>query len=76
MEIKMFGTEIDFIGDKNDAEFIGKQFGIKINILEGLSESIGQPIAWVSGPKSKVKNFLIEHHFGDKQEVEEIYFSN
>jgi len=54
----MFGTEIDFIGDKNDAEFIGKQFGIKINILEGLSESIGQPIAWVSGPKSKVKNFL------------------
>jgi hypothetical protein len=23
-----------------------------------------------------VKNFLIDHHYGDEQEVEEIYFSN
>tara|TARA_R110002012_G_scaffold76575_1_gene193173 strand:+ start:237 stop:461 length:225 start_codon:yes stop_codon:yes gene_type:complete len=74
----MFKTDIDFIGSKEDAKFIGEQFGIKIEKIEvkrdGKIYCLDQ--AWVSGPKSKVKNFLIDHHYGDENEVEEIYFSN
>jgi len=76
----MFETDIDFIGSKEDAKFIGEQFGIKIEKIEVKSKRDGKIYcldqAWVSGPKSKVKNFLIDHHYGDEQEVEEIYFSN
>jgi hypothetical protein len=75
MEIKMFETDIDFIGSKEDAKFISEQFGIKITKLS-IEESGYDHIALVKGSKEKVKNFLINHHYGDEDEVEEIYFSN
>ena len=71
----MFETDIDFIGSKEDAKFIGEQFGIKITKLS-IEESGYDHIALVKGPKEKVKNFLINHHYGDENEVEEIYFNN
>jgi hypothetical protein len=75
MEIKMFETDIDFIGDHSDARYISKLWGIKITKLS-VEESGYDHIALVKGPKAKVKNFLIDHHYGDEDEVEEIYFSN
>jgi len=71
----MFETDIDFIGSKEDAKFISEQFGIKITKLS-IEESGYDHIALVKGSKEKVKNFLINHHYGDEDEVEEIYFSN
>tara|TARA_R110001592_G_scaffold105226_1_gene295873 strand:+ start:347 stop:565 length:219 start_codon:yes stop_codon:yes gene_type:complete len=72
MEIKMFKTDIDFIGSKEDAKHISELWGIKITLLPNCD----QAIAIVKGTKAKVKNFLIDHHYGDENEVEEIYFSN
>mgnify|MGYP006119079167 CR=1 FL=1 len=64
-------TDIDFIGTEEDAKNIGEIWGVKITLLD-----CDQSIAIVSGSKANVKDFLIDHHYGDEQEVEEIYFSN
>lgn len=68
----MFETDIDFIGDHSDAKHISELWGIKITLVPNCD----QAIAIVKGPKEKVKNFLIDHHYGDENEVEEIYFNN
>ena len=65
----MFETDIDFIGDHSDAKNISELWGIKITLLTN-------GIALVKGSKEKVKNFLIDHYYGDEDEVEEIYFNN
>lgn len=68
----MLTIDIDFIGSKEDAKEIGELWGIKITLVPNCD----QAIAIVKGSKTKVKNFLIDHYYGDEQEVEEIYFSN
>ncbi len=65
----MFETDIDFIGDHSDAKHISELWGIKITLMTN-------GIALVKGSKEKVKNFLIDHYYGDEDEVEEIYFNN
>lgn len=69
--LEIYKTDIDYLGNKEDAKFQSEQFGIEITLI-----GTDQAIAWIKGPKAKVRNFLIEHHYGDEQEVEEIYFSN
>tara|TARA_R110002167_G_scaffold8721_5_gene39895 strand:+ start:384 stop:590 length:207 start_codon:yes stop_codon:yes gene_type:complete len=68
----MLTIDIDFIGSKEDAKEIGELWGIKITLVPNCD----QAIAIVKGSKTKVRDFLIDHHYGDEQEVEEIYFSN
>lgn len=65
----MFEADIDFIGDHSDAKHISELWGIKITLMTN-------GIALVKGSKEKVKNFLIDHYYGDEDEVEEIYFNN
>jgi len=64
-------VEIDYIGTKEDAKYESQLFGIIIHKIQDSN------FAWVKGTKEKVRNWLIDvHHFGDVEEVDEIYFSN
>jgi len=61
--------DIDYIGTKKDAIFDSEQYGIEITLVE-----CDQAIALIKGTKDKLKSFLVQHHYGDEQEVNEIYF--
>ena len=65
----MVTIDVDYMGDKEDAKHESEMFGIKIS----LSEYDG--MAFVTGPKANLVNWLLDvHHMGEsEEEVLEVY---
>jgi len=59
----MVTIDVDYIGDKEDAKYESKMFGIKIVVNDNYDQ------ADVSGSKTNVLNWLMDvHHSGESEE--------